>query len=438
MPHMTLIQKLIFRAGLHLTRKLTSFRRNTYGGVAAIVAITSPVLIGAMGLGGEAGYWYLTQRKVQNAADVAAHAAALRSNAGDTGAALQGIAEYVVDQADLDLTVTNVALNQPPITGGFIEDGTAVEVVVTQTVPRMFSAMYSSDPLEITARAVATAQSGGRGCMVALSDTEEGAITVGGASFINLLMCDFISNSGGVAFDMVGAGSFVTANCVQTTGTADVTANLATICTSLRENASPAQDPFAGVAEPALTGACQDGNVGLLGQATTLSPIEAHSSGMTSMRFCNGLTLNGNVTLDPGLYLVEGGDLQVSTIASITGNGVMIFLADGVEMNIDATATVNLVSPRTGTYNGMLIFGSRSATSASHQVNGNFGSILDGAIYTPESQLVLQGNAGTAFDGCTQIIADTIDMTGSMFMTIHCMFPPGPVADISGAVAVVE
>ena len=82
MPHTVSIPKLITRAGrmarFALRRRFRSFRRDTFGGVAAIVAITSPVLIGAMGLGGEAGYWYLTQRKVQNAADVAAHAAALR------------------------------------------------------------------------------------------------------------------------------------------------------------------------------------------------------------------------------------------------------------------------------------------------------------------------------------------------------------------------
>ena len=39
---------------LRLRKLCRRFRRNTVGSIAAIVALTSPVIIGAMGLGGEA------------------------------------------------------------------------------------------------------------------------------------------------------------------------------------------------------------------------------------------------------------------------------------------------------------------------------------------------------------------------------------------------
>ena len=97
----------------------------------------------------------MTQRKIQNAADVAAHATAVRLNSGETLAELQTLAEFVVGNSDVDIDMTAVALNNPPLSGGYIEDNDAVEVVLTRTVPRMFSSIYGEGDIVITARAVA-------------------------------------------------------------------------------------------------------------------------------------------------------------------------------------------------------------------------------------------------------------------------------------------
>ncbi len=425
-------------AGQRARDSLRRFRRDTTGSVAAIVSIVSPVLVGAMGLGGEAGYWYLTQREVQNAADVAAHATALKLQEGATQADLQSLAEYLVGQASVEIANASVDMNQPPNTGLYLEDGSAIEITVTETVPRMFSAIYSSDPVTITARAVATAQVGGRGCVIALSPDVQGAITVTGSGFVNLIACDFVSNATGVAFEMSGLGSFVNANCVQTTGTATTTAALNVICPSLRENAAPISDPMATVVEPVATGACQDGGVGQNGQTTQVTAIEAHASGMNAMRFCNGLDLRGTVDFDPGIYIIEGGDFRINSNANITGDGVIFYMADGVEMNFNGTATTNFSAPTSGTYNGMLFFGSRNATTMSHLINGNFGTTLDGAIYLPSSHLDFQGNASTSFTGCTQVITNTITISGNSNMNLHCLFPTGDTLDIAGAVTIVE
>lgn len=424
----------------HLTRKrLGRFHRSTAGGVAAVVAILSPVFIGAMGLGGEAGYWYLTQRKVQNAADVAAHASAMRLSEGDDLASLQGLAEYVVDNSDVNIAFTNVALNNPPLNGGYIEDNDAVEIVLTRTVPRMFSSIYGEGDITITARAVASAEASSQGCIIALNPTASGAITVGGSSNSILTLCDFVSNSTAPdAFDMVGNGNSTMANCVRTVGQADPTSTLVTTCPTLEENVSPIADPFAHVAEPQATGTCQSGNVGQNNQVTQVTPVEAHASGMSSMRFCNGLDLRGTVDLDPGLYIIEGGDFRINSDAMITGDQVVFYLADGVELAFNGTATTVLSAPTAGVYTGLLFFGSRTATSASHSINGNFGASYDGAIYTPASHIDFQGNAQTSFSGCTQVIGDTVTITGNGFISIHCLFPQGPVAQAGGGVKIVE
>ena len=430
--------KLAGGAFAYWAGKSTKFKRCAAGGVAAVVAILSPVLIGGMGLGAETGYWYLEARKLQNAADVAAHGAALRANQGDNQAGLQGFADYIVGESDVNMTQTNVTVNRPPLSGAYIEDGNAVEIIVTQTVPRMFSAIYDNTPLDLDARAVATALSGGSGCVLALSPDEQGAITITGSASINLIQCDFISNATGVGFDMSGQAGAAIAGCVQTTGTATVTANLIVTCAELRQNRAPVPDPFASLTEPALTGACQATQQGQNNQTTTITPVESHASGMSSMRFCNGLTLRGTTHLDPGIYLIEGGDFRINSNAVITGTDVVFYMADDVEMRFNGTATTNLTAPTTGDYAGMLFFSSRNATSARHVVNGNIGSAFNGVVYAPSSHLEYSGNNSTGFTSCTQIVADTIDFTGNGMMMMHCLFPPAQTIEVASSVTIVE
>lgn len=408
------------------------------GAVAVIVALLAPVLIGAMGLGAESGYWYLTQRKAQNAADVAVHAAAKKMVSGEDISAMQTVAEYLAEQAGIDLASATVVVNRPPVSGAYAGDNDAVEVIVTDTVARMFTAIYTNEPLAIDGRAVALAIPGGTGCVLALSPTADGAITVSGSSDSSLTLCDMISNSSGVGFQMSGSGSSVSANCVQTTGTAVTTANLTMNCERVRERASSVADPFAGVPEPALTGACQDGNVGSSGGTTTRNAIEPHASGMPSMLFCNGLNLRGTVTFGPGLYLIRNGDFVINSNANVLGDGVVFFLAPDVNIRFNGSATLDLSPPTTGSYTGMLIFGSRSATLASHQFSGNLTSTLEGAIYTPASHMTVSGSAQTPANSCTQFISNTVNFTGGGTININCENPFGPSIVVEDRVALVE
>jgi hypothetical protein len=407
------------------------------GAVAILVGIMAPVLVGSMGLGSEVGYWYLTQSRVQNAADAAAHGAAARKKAGDEGDALNAIAEYIVYAAD-GTDGSTVLVNDPPASGDFAGNSGAVEVIVTETVPRWFSALYSSEPVPISGRAVGLAEADGSGCVLALSETAQGAITVSGSSESTLSLCDMISNAAGVSFQMQGQGSSVSANCVQTVGVAVITDNLTVNCETLREHAAAVPDPFADVEEPAMTGACRSGNVGQNNQTTSVTPTDSHASGMPSRRYCNGLNVRGTVNFAPGLYLVEGGEFRVNSNAVLNGEGVVFYLAPGVEFRFNGTANINFSAPTSGVYAGLIIFGSRDSTGLSHLINGNLGSKLDGAVYAANSLLTLSGSAATSADSCTHIVASTVEFTGSGTIDINCENPTGPTIDIKGRVMLVE
>ncbi len=50
---------------------LRSFCKDKRGASAVIFGITLPILVGFMGLGTEVGYWYLENRQLQSASDMA-------------------------------------------------------------------------------------------------------------------------------------------------------------------------------------------------------------------------------------------------------------------------------------------------------------------------------------------------------------------------------
>ena len=229
-----------------------------------------------------------------------------------------------------------------------------------------------------------------------------------------------VSNAQGVSFDMNGVGSSVNARCIQTVGVAVATSSLTTECARLRENSPPSPDPYANVPEPVPSGTCQGANVGQNNQTTTVTASEVHASGMNSMRFCSGLNVRGDVTFQPGIYFIEGGDFRFNSNAAIFGDGVIFYLADGVEISFNGTADMDISAPTTGDYAGILFFGSRSATTMSHTINGDAGVVIDGAIYAPASHIDLIGNAATSTVSCTQVIGDSIAFSGNGSIGIEC------------------
>ena len=76
LPHC--LRTSILRCG----RFLRAFRGAEAGNIAITAALALPLVVGGFALGGEAGYWYLEQRKLQNAADVSAHAGGIALRGG--------------------------------------------------------------------------------------------------------------------------------------------------------------------------------------------------------------------------------------------------------------------------------------------------------------------------------------------------------------------
>ncbi|TGV64053.1 hypothetical protein EN801_046820, partial [Mesorhizobium sp. M00.F.Ca.ET.158.01.1.1] len=99
------------------------------------------------------------------------------------------------------------------------------------------------------------------------------------------------------------------ADCLISAGGVVLNNPVTTICKAPITQALPIPDPFASVPAPAASNPCQT-----LKNNKTTQTIQPGT-------YCSGMDLSGNVTLSPGVYVVQG-NLKINAGAVVTGSGV--------------------------------------------------------------------------------------------------------------------
>ena len=405
----------------HIRAGTTAFLKHKSGNIAVLAAIVLPVVVGGFGLGSEVGYWYLSQRKLQQAVDASAYSAGIRKRSGDDEDAYTAIAKTIAYESGLDTDIGAVEVFSPPTTGIYIGNEDALEVVLTETHEPLFSGLFREEPIVLSARSVVLLQDAATACIVALNTSASKAMKLGGTADITFEGCNMASNSlASDSFSLSGSGA-VTTGCAYTVGGADVTSNLnLTVCSEVSENAPYTADPYRDVAAPAVEGPCiNNKSVGKPHGLTRVTPTYAHSSGLPSRRYCAGLSLKGEVEFEPGLYIIDGSTFTANAGANVSGEGVIFYLTGGATMSLNGGATFDLAARTSDPFSGLLFFGDRTDGSISHTVNGGTSSVFQGAIYFTAGNVIYNGGAGVA-DGCTQIVADTIELIGNSTIASSC------------------
>lgn len=407
-------------------RSLSEALRDRSGATAIMVALAMPVVAGGMGLGAEVGYHFMLQRNMQHAADMAAHAGAVRLRAGDGKADVQAAARHAAIQSGFVGAEEGIDPRTPPQSGAYKDSASSVEVVLRMAQPRYFSAIFVEEPVEISARAVANVtRSSSRACVLAMAPTASQAITVSGSTLVSIENCDVVSNSNASdAFFMQNSSAKLAVGCVRAVGGAVTSAGLTMRnCTAAEQMAPVVRDPYADIPEPAIEGTCISASKK---DSTAFEPNFIHSSGVPALRICGGLDIKKHATFAPGLYIIDGGEFNLNANgdvsiddASMSGSGVTFYLAGDATLSLSGNGSLNIRAPSTGPYAGILFFGSRSQSGLTHQVLGNSGSITQGAIYVPSSAVRFTGNSTTS-NGCTQIIGYTVEFTGNSTLRSNC------------------
>jgi hypothetical protein len=365
-------------------------------------AVLTPVVIGGAGLATEVGVWYHRRLELQSAADSAAYAAAVDLRAGASQTAFTQEAVAAARSSGWDSSQGTIQVNWPP-TSGTHQTTQAIEVLVSQNTPRFFTSIFTNTPLVEHTRSVTTFQTASNACVLALDPSAASAVLFSGSSSVSLTGCSVMANSLSTTAIQSQGAAVASTDCIISVGGVSLTAGVSeTVCSNPITQAPPVADPFANVPAPSTTGACQNGS------GSSLSP------GV----YCGGLTLQGNQTLQPGVYVIQGA-LKVNAGANISGNGVTIYMTGSNTVTMNGNATVNLSAPTSGTYGGMLFMGDRNGTNVEEKLDGTATSTMTGAIYFPKQTVNYIGNfAGS--NGCTQVVADSVIWNGHTHLAANC------------------
>ncbi|KRB27615.1 hypothetical protein ASD99_26495 [Mesorhizobium sp. Root695] len=248
---------------------------------------------------------------------------------------------------------------------------------------------------------------GAQACVLALDPHASAAVNLQGSTNVSMDSCVIASNSD--ASDSVnrGGSALVSAGCVSTVGGTSgllpPSASLA--CGTPHEHRYASFDPLADVIPPPYTLCLPVPS----GKTYTLSPGT----------YCDK-TLSGNITLNPGVYIMRGTTIKPGGNGSLTGQGVTIFLMESAQIYINANEKVNLSPPTSGPYAGITIFQDHGNTSAL-TLNGGANSVLSGFIYAPDAPISYAGNSDMSAQGdCLRLVGNTIQMTGNSSVTSDC------------------
>lgn len=395
--------------------------RDEAGATAAVVGLSLSALLGFAALGLDIGEWYLLRRNAQNAADSAAFsaAAAKMGGAGDVADQAKAVAaNYGLVNGSAGVSV---AVNTPPASGAYAGDAGAVEVIVERPRPSRLSQLFLRTAGVIRARAVGRVGTPGDACAIALHATAEASALETGSANVRLSGCSLaVNSSSSTAFQLKGAAS-VTASSVYVVGGYSVSNN-ATLTTTngVKTGQTPVVDPYQDVPIPPYSGCTYN--------AVSLSSGTYSSDPASPTVFCNGLTLNSGatVTLNPGVYIIDRGDLQVNGGATLRGIGVTIVLTSSTGSNyatlhINGNSVVELTAPTSGPTQGMVFYQDRRAPSTGANVfNGGSTQSLTGALYFPNQTVTFNGGASTAATGCTQLLAGSIAFQGDSTLALNC------------------
>lgn len=395
-----------------MLRLIRSFRSSKKGATAIVVAISLPALVAGTALGTEAAFWTYRHRLVQQQADAAAYAGTLELLEGnEDGIDVTGAIEESLTINGFRGDIGSYVAEWPPKSGAYAGKK-AVRVSVSENWPRMFTSLFLNGNVNIGAGGTASPEELGEACMLALDPNGSGSVNITGTADVTLVGCSVVANStSGNAFTQSGS-SKLSAACAGAVGGISATTsgmNL-TGCSYPRERIPPIKDPYADVPEPTVTGPCKTPNL------FDGSPSSTYY--ITSGRYC-GLTVKRTVNLSPGLYIIDGGDLALTSTSELNGSGVTFFLTNGARLSIDGSADVDISAPTSGTYSGLLLFADRSGPELTHTFSGSASSQFQGAVYMPNDNLVVAGS-NSAAAGCTQFIANTLELTGSSGAGISC------------------
>lgn len=386
------------------------------GQALPIMVFLLVALLSFAALAVDAGYWRYDQRIQQTAADSGAIAGAEEvayangSPAPVVTAAQNGTATNGFTNGSKGVVVT---VNNPPASGPYTGNDTAVEVIVTQQNKTFFAnVLQNFSSVTVGARAVAARTGGGNnaGCFY---DTNSSSYLSLSGTTINAAGCDI-----NLAGSFSAAGATINAAQINYAGSAPSVAG---------GSINPAPTHVSSVPDPCseIVGcAYLKSNPPPVSACTTIS--QAGGSKTITPGCYSNISLAGvTTTFNPGLYVITG-PISISG-STVTGSNVTFYIANGGGPVSMAGPTVTLSAPTSGNY---AEYGTGEANVLFYQIASNTNSVsvagsnssLSGLQYFPGATSLSTAGGGA---GYTVIVTGASSVSWAGTTNTFASPPPG-------------
>jgi hypothetical protein len=367
------------------------------------------VVLALVGLAIDSGHLQLVKVRMQTAADAAALGGVNQLKAAGPGSVTAAaIADAAANGFQHGRDAVVVVAENPPSTGYYTNDPTAVQVAVSQTVGTFFMGVLGFHQMNVKARSVARRGSGPN-CVYVLDPAFSGAFSASGGAIVRMNCGVMVDSTNATALALSG-GAALTATSVTVAGGVSRTGG-ATISPAPSTYAAVETDPLAYVAPPAV-GACFQ-----TGYSISSGAVATISEGV----YCGGISVSGGAALrlNPGTYILKGGGLTVAGGSTLTASGVTFFVTAGggysyAPISLSGNATVQLRAPVSGPLAGILFFQDRSIVGgAGSSITGGAASFFTGALYFPTTSIAYAGGTATEY---TILVANRLTVTGGTIL----------------------
>jgi hypothetical protein len=395
--------------------------RGRRGAVTIFVAFTLIGILGVVAIAVDGGMLMDKRRHAQATADSVALAAAdilfskYRTYKGldaDGAALAQALRTANQNGYSNDTTASVVSLRFSPAVyadgpdkGKVIPAG-YVEVILQYNQKRYFSLVFGKAPVPIIARAVARGTFNASKVGIHVLDLDDkGALTTSGNGKFNLANATVLVNSNSAeAAISTGTGS-LTAPEFDIVGGYSGGGFSGTINTGVQ----PVPDPLRYLPPPDPTT--------MTIQSTTQLAISGGTHTLYPGVYRGGISIQGaaRVTMQPGIYYIDGGGFTYKGQGSLVGYEVMIYnkpqynlQSEGITGTGGGSAT--LTPPTTGIYQGIVFYQERNSNvDVIFAGNGTFN--ISGTIYAANALVRVSGN-GDASIG-SQYISRALTINGN-------------------------
>ena len=430
-------------------RSLGKLRTDQRGGVAVMMGLLFPVLLGALGLGFEISNWYLKTRSMQNAADAAVIAAASNGEDNYNLEAAAVAAHYgFIDGTD---NVTVTADNNAPCPAGAGANSPCYSVTISSKVP-LFLSQFVGYTGDTTLNGAAEKQLVGAAvaapsivqqplCLLTLSQTAQG-IRTNGAPNSNFTGCSVMSDSTSSC-----NGSNLQANYGLAAGSNDG-------CGIKQKSEIPiVPDPYLAMAMNIPANTCGSGANAYPQEPTKKNDPQLPSSNRWSsakslsgaVQMCGDVQLTADVVittpdnLTGATLVIENGQLDLNghTLSTANGSALTIVFSgtagnythaltdnstgQGGVVNIQAPSSPSAPFPGVAIYQDPSL---KSGVNITYKGN-NPAWDLTGAVYLPNSNVTMSGDVNKSSNGaeCFVMVANTVLINGTS--NIYAQSPNG-------------